>query len=412
VAFIGNYLPRVCGIATFTFDLCAAVRRVDPGGNVTVVAMNDTPSGYHYPERVEFQVREHHLADYPLAADFLNNHPDIDMISLQHEFGIFGGTRGSHVVSLMRHLKKPVVVTCHSVPEEPDDAQREVLREIASLARRLVVMSRHAADTIVTLYGADARKVALIPHGIHPFPFVDPSTYKGKLRLGQHPTLLTFGLLSRNKGIESMIDALPLIVRHYPDVLYVILGATHPVVVRDEGEVYRESLVRRAADLDVSKNVLFLDEFVELHRLLEFIGAADVCVTPYLNMDQATSGVLAYAMAMGKAVVSTPYRYAREMLSDGRGRLVPVEDPTALSREVLSLLGDERTMTSVRKKAYAFSRAMSWPVVARSYTRLFEEVRGEHMEFAHPMVVRLVDPRSVTAQKNAPVAPPPSERLH
>jgi glycosyltransferase involved in cell wall biosynthesis len=240
---------------------------------------------------------------------------------------------------------------------------------------------------------------------------VDPRSYKDKLGLGRRRTLLTFGLLSPNKGVEYVIDALPLIVRHYADVAYVVLGATHPVVARDEGESYRESLVRRVADLGVVENVRFCNEFVELHRLLEFIGAADVCVTPYLDMDQATSGVLAYAMAMGKPVVSTPYRYAKEMLSDGRGRLVPPQDPTALSREILAFLGDERATTTVRKKAYAFSRAMSWPVVARSYAHLFDEVRGERSVFA-PSLLPVVLADKAPAVDPAVVTVHPTQRAH
>jgi len=374
IAFIGNYLPRACGIATFTFDLSEAVRqRLHPESHTIVVAMNDTPVGYDYKERVEFQIREHHQLDYTLAAEFLNDQ-NFDVVNLQHEFGIYGGPWGSHVISLLRKLRMPVAVTCHSVPERPDPLQREVLSEIVSLATKAVVMSDHAKVLIKALYGATEGKIASIPHGIHPSPFVESASYKRRLGLRGSQVLLSFGLLGRNKGIEHSIDALPAILAHHPKVQYVVLGRTHPVIARSEGEAYREFLQQRIEELGIGDHVRFVDEFVGVRRLLEFIGASDVCLTPYLDLDQATSGVLCYAMAMGKAVVSTPYRYAREMLSDGRGRLVPPGDPAAIARETLALLGNERAMMSTRKRAYAYSRGMTWPVVAGSYVRLFEEM--------------------------------------
>lgn len=374
VAFIGSYLPRACGIATFTFDLSEAVRqRLHPESHTIVVAMNDTPAGYDYKGRVEFQIREHHQLDYTLAAEFLNDQ-NFEVVSLQHEFNLFGGPFGSKVIALLHKLRMPVAVTCHTVLERPDPLQRDVLREIVSIAAKVVVMSDHAKELMTTLYGAPRGKVALIPHGIHPAPFVQSASYKRRLGLRGSQVILTFGLIDPNKGIEHGIDALPAILAHYPKAQYVVLGKTHPVIARSEGETYRESLQRRVDELGIGEHVRFVDEFVGLRRLLEFIGAADLCVTPYLDLERATSGVLSYAMAMGKAVVSTPYRYAREMLADGRGRLVPRGDPDAIAREALALLGDERAMMSTRKRAYAYSRGMTWPVVAASYVRLFEEM--------------------------------------
>jgi glycosyltransferase involved in cell wall biosynthesis len=374
VAFVGTHLPRRCGIATFTTDLADAVaRRLSPQTSVSVTVVNDTPTGYRYPGRVDFQIQQEHGPDYVRAAEFINE-SDADVVCIQHEFGIFGGDGGEHVLSLIKRLRKPVVVTCHTVPEFPIDNQEFVLRGIVKSAARVVVMSERARSLITSRYGAEPDKVAVIPHGVHPFPFVEPDSHKGRLHLCGRNVLLTFGLLHRHKGIEHMIDAMPEVLEHHPDACYVVLGATHPVVKRDEGESYRESLVERVYRMGLSDHVHFQPDFVVLPRLLEFIGAADVCVMPYLALEQATSGVLAYAMAMGRAVVSTPTRYATEMLAEGRGRIVPPGNPSALADEIIGLLADERGTMMMRRRAYGFGRLMTWPVVGSAYVRLFEEV--------------------------------------
>ncbi|NIM20478.1 MAG: glycosyltransferase [Candidatus Latescibacteria bacterium] len=375
IAFVGNYLPRVCGIATFTYDLAEAVAK-GAGANqpVIVAAMNDNSDGYFYPNRVKFEIRQDYQIDYSRAADFLN-FSRINVVSLQHEYGIFGGEWGANVLTLLRDLHRPVVVTCHTVLKQPEPVQKEVFQEIAARAHRLVVMSERAVQFLREIYGIEAEKIVLIPHGIHDVPFVDPNYYKDKFGVEGRKVLLTFGLLHRNKGIEYMIEALPAIVGRHPRVTYLILGATHPHVVRDEGEAYRLSLQRRARELGVEDHVLFHPRFVELDELLEYLGAADICVTPYLNLDQITSGALSYAMGAGKAVVSTPYWHAAELLADGRGRLVPVEDSKILSETVSALLDDEVELNATRKRAYTYCRRMIWPAVAQSYLELFNEVR-------------------------------------
>jgi glycosyltransferase involved in cell wall biosynthesis len=376
IAFVGNYLPRVCGIATFTHDLAEAVARGTGSQQpVIVTALNDQPEGYPYPERVKFELRQDYQIDYSRAADFLN-FSRINIVCLQHEYGIFGGEWGSNILTLLRDLHRPLVVTCHTVLKETEPSQKEVFEEIAARASKVVVMSERAVRFLVDIYGVDRGKIVHIPHGIHDVPFVDPNYYKDKFGVEGRRVLLTFGLLHRNKGIETMIEALPAIVERHPKITYLVLGQTHPHVIRDEGESYRLSLQRRVRELGLENHVLFHPRFVELDELLEYIGAADICVTPYLNMDQITSGALSYAMGAGKGVVSTPYWHAEELLGEGRGRLVPVKDPEALSRSMNALLDDEVELNAMRKRAYTYCRRMIWPAVAASYIELFDAVRS------------------------------------
>jgi glycosyltransferase involved in cell wall biosynthesis len=374
IAFLSSYLPRACGIATFTHDLSDAVAR-QAGRNqpVIVAAMNDMEEGYNYPERVKFEVRQEYQVDYSRAADFLN-FSGISALSLQHEYGIYGGKWGDNVLTLLRDLKRPVVVTCHTILKEPDPEQKEIFGEISARANKLVAMTERASDFLEQTYKVERDKIVIIPHGIHDVPFIDPNYYKDKFGVEGRRVLLTFGLLSRNKGIEYMIEALPRIVEKHPKTTYVVLGATHPTVVREEGESYRLGLQRRVRDLGLEEHVLFHPRFVELDELLEYIGATDIFVAPYLNLDQITSGALAYATGAGKAVVSTPFWHAEELLAEDRGRLVPPADADALGREVLSLLDDEVEYNSMRKRAYTYCRSMVWSAVARQYLELFEEV--------------------------------------
>ncbi|MEE9268874.1 MAG: glycosyltransferase family 4 protein [Candidatus Krumholzibacteria bacterium] len=376
IAFIGTYIPRACGIATFTHDLAEATARLSgPEQPVIVTAMNERPQGYPYPDRVKFEIRQDYQVDYSRAADFLN-FSRLDVISLQHEYGIFGGEWGANVLTLLRDLHPPLVVTCHSVPKEPDPLQKEVFSEIAAMAKRIVVMSAKAFELLESVYGVHRDKVVHISHGIHDVPFVDPNFYKDKFGVEGRRVILTFGLLHREKGLEYMLEALPAIVERHPDVVYVILGATHPTIEAEEGESYRLSLQRRVRELGIENHVLFYSQFVSLKELLEYLGASDIVVTPYLNIDRITSGVLAYAIGSGKAVVSTPYWHAQELLADGRGCLVPTRDSRLLAQRIIQLLDDERELSAIRKRAYEYSRHMTWPNVAKSYLALFDEVRS------------------------------------
>ena len=385
IAFIGNYLPRQCGIATFTTDLADAFSEQFPTVQSMVLAMNDTSEGYSYCDQVRYEIRESNLFDYERAANFLNQHA-VDAISLQHEFGIFGGKWGKYVQTLLRNVNAPVVTTLHTVLEKPTPEQHETLREVARLSNRVVVMSEHSRRDLQKIYGVAEHKIDFIPHGIHDVPFVDPGFHKDKFGAEGKFVVMTFGLLSRNKGLEYVIEALPEVVKRYPNLTYLILGATHPHVVAAEGESYRESLKERARELGVAEHVLFYDQFVELKDLKEFIGAGDIYITPYLDPEQVVSGTLAYTVGAGKAVISTPYRYARELLDEGRGILVPFRDSKAIGEKILYLLDNEAERNAMRKRAYLYGRNMIWPAVAKSYHESFERARQQH--FSDHYVIR------------------------
>jgi len=386
IAFIGSYVPRRCGIATFTNDLCTAVA-LQGGDNYDVfaVAMNDVPEGYPYPDRVRFEVRQPAQADYRLAAEFLNIHA-VSAVCLQHEYGIFGGTWGAHVLALLRRLRRPLVTTLHTVLKDPSDQQKLVLQEIGRLSDKMVVMSEAAVGTLHDVFDVATEKIVMIPHGIPDVPFVDPTFYKDQFGVDGKKVLMTFGLLSPGKGLEYVIDALPAVVSKFPDVVYIILGATHPHVKRESGEEYRNSLARRASELKLDDHVIFVNRFVELSELCEYLGATDIYITPYLGAEQIVSGTLAYALGTGKAVVSTPYRYAEEMLAEERGIVVPFQDSRAISTAVLELLGSENRRNTIRKLAYNFCRKMIWKRVGQDYLDLFAEATEAWVEKRHKAV--------------------------
>lgn len=383
VAFIGNYLPRRCGIATFTTDLCEAVAAENDGMTCIAVPVNDTDQGYEYPDRVRFELSEKDIESYRRAADFLNIN-DVDLVCLQHEYGIFGGRAGNHILTLLRELRMPIVSTLHTVLAEPDAHQRSVLEEIAKLSDRLVVMSQRGKSFLTDIYRVSPDKIDLVPHGIPDVPFVDPSFHKDLFGVEGKMVLLSFGLLSSSKGIENVIEALPSILVDHPNVVYIILGETHPHVKQTDGEAYRLSLQWLARERGVESNVIFYNRFVSLKELIEFIGAADIYITPYLNQAQITSGTLAYTLGAGKAVISTPYWYAEEMLAEERGVLVPFKDPTALAQKVIDLLDDEAKRHAMRKRAYLFGREMIWSRVARRYRATFERARAGRRHFSSP----------------------------
>ncbi len=376
IAFIGNYVPRQCGIATFTADLLAAIAAEAQGSECWAIAMNDVPEGYRYPSQVRFELDQKNLSDYRLAADFLNMHL-VDVISLQHEFGIFGGANGAYILETIRNLRTPVVTTLHTVLESPSPGQRAVMEELISISTRLVVMSRKGEEILRRVYGTPGEKIGVIHHGVPDTPFVDPNFYKDQFGVEGRKVILTFGLLSPGKGIEYMIEAMAEVVRIHPEAVYMVLGATHPHIKREQGESYRLSLQRQARELGVEDHLIFHNRFVSLQELCEFLGAADIYVTPYLQKEQIVSGTLAYALAAGKAVVSTPYWYAEEMLSKGRGKIVPFRDPKALASAVIELLDNEVERHAMRKRAYTFSRKMIWKEVAHRYLALFSEVKQE-----------------------------------
>lgn len=378
VAFIGDYLPRQCGIATFTSDLYASYNAFITNSNAIVVSVNDTPEGYDYPGEVRYDFYQHDQNAYQKAAEFLNA-KDVDVVCLQHEYGIYGGSAGSYILTLLRNLTMPIVTTFHTILKDPNEEQLLVLKSIADLSSRVICMTEKGREFLVNIYEVPDEKIDVIPHGIPDMPFVDPHFYKDKFGMEGKQTLLTFGLLSPNKGIEAMIQALPAIVEQHPNVVYMVLGATHPHLLKHEGEAYRNSLKKLAATLGVRDHIRFYNQFVELADLREYLGSADIYVTPYLNPAQITSGTLAYAFGCGKAVVSTPYWHAEELLADGRGVLVPFGDSEALAAQVINLLTDEPIRNSMRKKAYLMGREMIWEQVIKLYALSFTIARQERM---------------------------------
>lgn len=384
LALLGSYTPRKCGIGTFTNDLRNAIAQQLGEPATHVVAMDDDPQGYPYPDDVRFQIRDQEQRDYRNAAEMLNIN-QVDVSVVQHEFGIYGGQDGSYVLDFMRRLRMPIITTLHTVLTEPSRSQAAIMREIGRLSDRIVVMSHLAGRILDDKYAVPEEKVAFIPHGIPDVPFVDTAFHKDQFGFEGRTVMLTFGLLSPNKGIEYAIQAMPRIVEKHPDVIYVVLGATHPHILRNEGDAYRNRLERMVEKLGVKDHVTFHNRFVELAELVRYIGAADVYVTPYVNEAQITSGTLAYTVGAGKAIVSTPYWYAEEMLADGRGRLVPFKDADAIAEQVNALLGDDVERAAMRKRAYLHCRDMVWENVARSYIDIAAKAHAERAE--HPRVV-------------------------
>src|SRR6201984_320349 len=375
IAFLGDHLPRHCGIATFTSDICDAIATEFPQCQCVVGAVNDRPEGYDYPARIRFEIDENELDSYRRAADFLNVN-NVEIILVQHEFGIYGGPAGRHLWALLRDVHMPVITTLHTVLREPNPDQQALMKQLDQLSNRFIVMADRGKSFLKEIYGIASEKVDVIPHGIPDMPFIDPNFNKDQFGVEGKTVLLTFGLLSPNKGIEHVIEALPSILQQHPNVVYIILGATHPNVISREGESYRLRLERLAEDRGVASHVIFYNRFVSLEELKEFIGAADIYITPYLNESQITSGTLAYTFGAGKAVISTPYWHAKELLAEDRGILVPFADPKAIAEGVKRFLSDPILMTATRKKAWKLGRGMIWPVVAKRHMESFERARA------------------------------------
>jgi glycosyltransferase involved in cell wall biosynthesis len=375
IAFLGDHLPRQCGIATFTSDICDAIAAEFPQCQCIVGAVNDRPEGYDYPARIRFEIDEKELDSYRRAADFLNIN-NVEIVLVQHEFGIYGGPAGSHLLALLRDVHMPVVTALHTVLREPNPDQHALMKQLDELTNRFIVMANRGKGFLEEIYGIAPEKIDVIPHGIPDMPFIDPNFNKDQFGVEGKTVLLTFGLLSPNKGIEHVIKALPSILEQHPNVVYIILGATHPNVIAREGESYRLMLERLAEDCGVAAHVIFYNRFVPLEELKEFIGAADIYITPYLSESQITSGTLAYTFGAGKAVISTPYWHANELLADDRGILVPFANSTAIAEGVKRFLSDPVLMTATRKKAWKLGREMIWPVVAKRHMESFERARA------------------------------------
>jgi glycosyltransferase involved in cell wall biosynthesis len=370
ILFIGTYVPKECGIATFTFDLLNSASGMHDGIHCEVIALNDPSETYNYPEEVVFQIERNKLEDYYRAADFINQ-SDADIVCLQHEFGLFWGNAGDYIFSLLSGINKPVITTMHTVIREPEPEYRISTEKLIKYSEKLVVMSQTAVDMLKEVYGVPDEKIEVIFHGLPDYPFDNCSKYKRMLNLKGSPLILTFGLLSQNKGIESMLEALPEVVNQYPDLTYLVLGATHPMVKKHSGEAYREYLMKKVSELGLENNVVFHDKFVEKEELCNYILASDVYASPYLSREQIVSGALTYAIGMGKAIVSTPYWYAQEMLSENRGILVDFGDTEGFKNSLLYLIENPDEYNNMRKKAYDFGRKMTWKNIGKEYNTVF-----------------------------------------
>lgn len=396
VALVGSYVPRQCGIATFSKDLRDSLAAQVGERQATVLAMDDTGGDYAYPEEVRLQVAQHRQADYITAAELLNiNHIDVAMI--QHEYGLYGGRDGSHLLDLVHNLRMPVISTLHTVLAEPSPGQLAVLKELALESDRVVVMSKLAVEMLQRIYGVPEEKIALIPHGIPDMPFVDPHFYSDQFGAEGKRVLLTFGLISPGKGIEVAIRAMPKIVEKHPEVIYIVLGATHPHLLRSQGNAYRNSLERLVEELHLEQNVRFHNRFVTKAELSNYLAVTDLYISPYPNRAQITSGTLAYALGAGKAVVSTPYWHAEELLAEGRGRLFPFGDSDRLADQVNELLDDEMERNAMRKRAYLHGRPMVWEQVGIDYLRLADRVLMERRRSPRPITLSRLEPIDVSS---------------
>jgi glycosyltransferase involved in cell wall biosynthesis len=371
VAFISSYLPRKCGIATFTSDLInnvglAANGQIEP----VVIAMESEPK-LLYDKPVRLKIRKDVKYDYISVADYIN-FSDIDIVSVQHEFGLFGGQGGSYLSLLLKRLKKPVITTMHTVLRRPSAKHFDSFIDVCETSDKVIVMNKRGVRMLCDIYHVPEQKIKLIPHGIPDLPFTSNGHYKRKLGIAGRKTILTFGLLSKNKGIEIMLKALPRIIKTDPSVLYLVLGATHPEVLRREGQSYILKLERIVAELGLRNNVVFHNRFVSDDDLFQFLGAADIYVTPYLHREQLTSGTLAFAVGTGKAVVSTPYWAAQELLAQGRGKLVRFDDSEDLARSIVEIFGNNLLFSRMKRRAYEYGRLMTWPKVGQAYWNLFK----------------------------------------
>lgn len=375
IAVIGNYLPRQCGIATFTTDLSQSLaQELIIEENLINIAMDDIPEGYNYPHQVKFRVRQNVQSEYFWAADYLNAN-QYDVAIVQHEYGIFGGTDGSHILQMIKSLKMPVITNLHTVLENPSPGQRNVMRGLAKYSDKLLVMSKKAFDILTRVYGIDKKMIAFVPHGIPDAPFKAPGVYNDLFGLENKDVILTFGLLGPDKGLETMIKAMPLIIKNHPNAVYLILGQTHPHILERTGDSYRLELQRLVKTLGMENHIIFHNKFVKLETLVQYLQTSKIYAIPYLKQEQITSGTLCYAMGVGAAVVSTPFWHAEELLADGRGKLVPFRDHIEMAKEINNLLSNDQEREMMRFKGYQLGRSMTWKEVSKSHLKIISEIK-------------------------------------
>ncbi|MFA4852787.1 MAG: glycosyltransferase family 4 protein, partial [Bacteroidales bacterium] len=376
IAYIGTYPPRECGIGTFTMNLYKSMvmnnETVKDPIEGFIVAMNDNELTYDYPEEVKLTIRQEHQRDYLEAVKFINL-SGADICVLEHEFGIFGGQNGIYILPLLHRLEIPLIVTLHTILKTPSYNEKAVLQEICKMAHKVVVMSHKAIKFLTSIYNVDKGKIVFIEHGVPDIQFNQEQSKK-EFNLENKKVLLTFGIISRNKGIETVIKALPKVIEKYPEILYMVLGKTHPNVLRHSGEEYRNYLQHLVKSLKLGNHVFFLNEFVNQKELFKYLSASDIYITPYLNEAQITSGTLSYAIGVGSAVISTPYWHASELLADGRGRLFNFNDSDELSTILMELLDKPDVLKNLRKKAYDYGRTITWPKSGGKYVALAKKI--------------------------------------
>lgn len=372
ISFVSSYIPRQCGIATFTNDLVSSIRKLstDEKYSLNITALNDIPEGYKYPAEVKFEIKDKNVNDFNEAAYYLNL-SDSDVINIQHEFGLYGGEAGSNILYLLERLKKPFVTTLHTILETPSYEQLTVIKEISELSSFVVVQSQRSIQMLEKTYSIQPEKIKYIPHGAHDVPFLDTAYYKDKFQLSERKVILTFGLLSPEKGLDDGINALAEVVKIHPDVMYIILGATHPNVKKQFGETYRYSLENLVKKHGLEKNVIFINRFVDIVELLDFLLMSDIYLSPYRNKEQIVSGTLTYALACGKAIISTPYWHAEELLASEKGILVPFKDSSSIGNVISELIADENKRNRLRKNAYDAGREIVWSKTGEHYINTF-----------------------------------------
>ncbi len=383
VIYISSYIPRQCGLATYTKDLTTAINLLNPQCLSEITAINDCGNHYDYPWEVKFRIDQDDLGSYYKTADYINQ-SSAEVVNLQHEFGLFGGKieeySGEYVLALAKKIKKPLITTFHTVLSRPSSEQRKVVKELTKISKAVVVMIEEAVRRLVKLYGVERKKIVLIYHGVPDIPYGPQDHYKNLLGFSGKDVLCTFGLINRGKGIEYALESLPDIVKEHPNVLYIILGKTHPVVCKKEGETYRKELETLVSKLKLQKNVLFDNRYLSLDELVNYLRATDIFISPYLNPQQLTSGVLAYSVGAGRVCISTPYLYAQNVLAENRGILVPFKDSLIITKEVNYLLSHPEKRIEIERNAYAYGRQMIWTNVALKHLDLFCLIAKEASE--------------------------------
>lgn len=372
VIYVSTYIPQKCGIATFTKDVTTAINMLNPYALAEIVAIvKEGEENLEFPREVKYKIQRNNLESYKQAANYINN-SGCDVVLIEHEFGIFGGNFGAFAVDFAKMIKKPLIMTCHTIPKEAETGYGKVLKELGKIVCGITVMTKDSQKKLIKSYGVDKKKIAFIPHGTPDIPLSSTENYKKQKGLTGKIVLGSINLISENKGLEYTIEAVAKIIKVYPEIMGVIIGQTHPGVIESEGEKYRNFLKEKVKELGMENNIKFIDKYLSLDDLILWLKTLDFYVTPYLDPEQSSSGALAYAIGAGKICISTPYKYAKENLAKGKGVIVPFRDSEAIATSVLKIWKDKEKMKKIQKKAYEYGRFMTWTNVALQHLDMFE----------------------------------------